>query len=142
MITININPQPSTRLQVEIIRPDRKQREYKMVDDSAAAQSLRDYLRKQYIMEKMVAWLNQRHKALTASPSGRKVLDVSRLKVLMNCFHNSNLKALSKAVSDHRPIIEHIAPGFASDHHKYFQNTIAPILAFCDQFQTGEDTQK
>jgi hypothetical protein len=118
-------------MQLEIIRPDNNQVQFKNVDDINEAQRLVYFLTRRYILEKLRGWLKQRREALRNTGSGQKFADASKLLVLLNYYDHAALLGLCHFISLHINMFEAIAPVETSRQFGHFEKIINPILSYC-----------
>jgi (p)ppGpp synthase/HD superfamily hydrolase len=131
MIIANAKQHPGF-MHLEIVWPDKQARQYKIVENEHEAKRLVYFLNRKYILEKLTGWLNQRQKALRGTNVGERYADSAKLQVLLQYYNKAALHGLCQFISKHRQMFEGVAPNEASDHRAYYNNTIRPILDFCD----------
>jgi hypothetical protein len=95
-------------------------------------QRRRDFLTRKYITEKLCAWLRQRGHSL---PAYRKAAES-----LLNWLEFYKMTSLDNIVSfviRYRNALNALAPDVRSRFYNHFENTIAPILRYCDETRSA-----
>ncbi|WP_374949589.1 hypothetical protein [Mucilaginibacter sp.] len=111
-------------LLLEIVHPGQKELIRKRVTNESDGLRVIYLVNRGYMREKLLAWVKQRKHA-----DKRITIQAAQLQALI-LYYNKNIpfKTLCKIVHAHRAFFEAIAPPVHSQFHKYYLNTIVPIL--------------
>lgn len=88
-----------------------------------------------YIVEKMVAWLNQRAVALQVAGLYEHQKLASALSHQILACRSISVANLKEIIIRHEKTIKLIAPGEKSSHHPYYSKVILTILDFCHDME-------
>ncbi len=140
MITANsIFSTNSSSLLIELRWPNRRTVERQEVANEEQAIDLVKYLNRRYILDTLRSWARQRHKALEVRSGAGRLLKAAELLVLLSGLDNAKLPALCNAVALHEEWFRIIAPADVSSHHRYYYNSILPIIEYCRRPLKGDD---
>ncbi|MBS7565119.1 hypothetical protein KHS38_11950 [Mucilaginibacter sp. Bleaf8] len=133
MITAQARHYP-TFMTLEIIFPDRKEREFAKADNAIEAQKLLNYKNQQYIVKKLKSWLNQRQIAIRYGMTPKDPTTSARLYVLLGFYERQRaFHGLCSFIAEHKSFFVDIAPPETSNQFNYYNTIIRPILTFCEE---------
>lgn len=137
MINAHVIPMPDKTYLVSFTYPDAvqwKQPEYFPATTEFDVQRRLMFVQRKYILDKLVAWLNQRQYALSRT---QEVVNIQ--------FALSNLKMRHPDhtfdyVATKRLVLESLAPGSRNSRcYPYYEKHIVPILEFCTNKRNSEE---
>ena len=145
MITASLT-QHKSYLQVVFIFPDLKSVETilpgsdpeKLVGE---ARRLMYFKNRDYILQKLTGWLNQRIFAFNITYRTSCAMDAAKLILMLGHYQNISFFNLCCLVADHRPQFEALAPSYRygrhNGHYNAWRNKIMPVINFCSQIKEG-----
>lgn len=94
-------------------------------------------LNKKRVCVAIRAFIKQRMYALN-EPKGSRTVAAAKLLVMINYFTDFHYFKICKVISDHRHVVEDIAPEPKSAFYDHYTKVIIPILYECDLMKDGQ----
>ncbi|HEY4148925.1 MAG TPA: hypothetical protein VGM41_08350 [Chitinophagaceae bacterium] len=107
------------------------------VADMSEAKRLLYFHTRNYILDKLKGWLNQRIRALTAAGEYLRADKANELQQRLINFTDTSFFRLADFLIKQESKILFVAPGQKSRNYNYYHDNILPILEYCREMKEG-----